>query len=233
MTRLQSIRTSAAAFWQGVRPRTRHGALRATGLIAGGALAVALVLFGTLWGGLALAAPYLEVTLHPERNAQALAGLDESYAGAALCATCHQPEVTKLTASKHAGIGCESCHGALLDHATSSPGPEADLLIGTPTADLCVKCHEQRDGRPADFPQVVLGVHYTDTCLACHNPHSGVSQKPPAVVHPITDLPPCITCHGEDAFKAREIRHPQVSQDDAACLACHELRPTNTSSVKQ
>ena len=228
MTRLPGLRS----LWQSVRPRTPRETLEGTGLIAGGAVAIAIVLFGVLWVGLAMAAPYLEVTLHPERNAQALAGLELTYAGVATCTACHEPEVTRLVTSRHAEIGCESCHGALNSHAMSSPGPEADYLIETPSAELCVRCHEQTTGRPESFAQVEVADHYIDTCLACHNPHSGVSMKPPVVMHPIDGLPTCITCHADGAFKAREIRHPQASEDDAACIACHELRPVPHMSVK-
>jgi len=219
------------SFWVSVRPRTRFGAVKAAGLIAAGALALTVGLFGALWGGLALAAPYLEVTIHPERNAQAQAGMRLSYAGVAACMGCHEPEVTRLVLSAHKEIGCESCHGALNDHATSSPGPEADFLVETPTDALCVRCHEQTGGRPDGFAQVTLADHYVDTCLACHNPHSGISQRPPVVMHPIAGLPPCIQCHADDAFKAREIRHPEASEDDQACIACHELRPQPNRTV--
>lgn len=228
MTRLQALRS----FWQSVRPRTALGAIKGTGLIAGGAVVLALVLFGVLWVGLAMAAPYLEVTLHPERNAQSQAGLELQYAGVARCITCHEPEVTKLVASDHSAIGCESCHGALNTHAISSPGPVADYLIDTPNDELCVKCHEQTTGRPEGFPQVEVTEHYIDTCLACHNPHSGISRNPPVVYHPVDGLPQCITCHGDDAFKAREIRHPEASEDDKSCIACHELKPQAHLSVK-
>jgi predicted CXXCH cytochrome family protein len=229
MNRLSTLRAAGTRFWTSVRPRSLRGGLVAAGLIAAGSAILSLVLVAMLWIGLALAAPYLEVTLHPERNAQALAGAELRYAGVGTCATCHEPEVSRLTTSKHAAIGCESCHGALGDHATSNPGPEAVALIETPTATLCVRCHARTEGRPAGFAEVVVADHYLDTCLACHNPHSGISRKPPVVVHPIADLPPCITCHGDDAFRRREIRHPVASQDDAACIACHELRPTGAS----
>lgn len=232
MTRRTPRRINLRQLWESVRPHSRRGALRATGLIAGGTLALTLLLFGALWGGLAMAAPYLEVTLHPSWNTQTQAGMELSYAGVAACVDCHEPEVTRLVTSKHAEIGCESCHGALLDHALSSPGPEADLEIATPTSELCIRCHEETTGRPDAFPQVAVELHYIVDCLACHNPHSGVSMHPPAVVHPITDLPPCITCHGADAFRARDIRHPEVSEDDQDCIACHELRPDPNQRVE-
>ena len=104
--------------------------------------------------------------------------------------------------------------------------------MGTPTDALCVKCHEQTGGRPATFAQVDVSTHYITTCLACHNPHSGISKKPPVVMHPIDGIPACLTCHGTDAFKARDLRHPDASTDDQACLACHTLAKTTTTSVQ-
>lgn len=232
MKRMQAAATWLAGFWASVRPRTRRGALRGSAIVAGLAMALSVAMYGAFAVGINEVAPYLERTIHPEWNAQQQAGSELTFAGAATCGGCHKAETTQLVTSKHEGIGCESCHGALEQHAISSPGPDADLLIATPTDELCIKCHEVTTGRPATFPQVNPQAHYTLECLACHNPHSGVSMKPPIVQHPIDGLPHCMTCHGQAAFEARDIRHPEASTDDQACLACHTAKKAPSTSVQ-
>lgn len=232
MTRLKAATMWLGGFWASVRPRTRRGALRGTAIVAGLAMALSVALYGAFAVGITEVAPYLERTLHPEWNAQEQAGSELTFAGAATCGACHQAETTRLVTSKHAAIGCESCHGALNQHASSSPGPDADLLIATPTDELCVKCHEVTAGRPVSFPQVEPTAHFTLECLACHNPHSGVSMKPPVVQHPLEGLPLCMTCHAQWAFEARDIRHPDASTDDQACLACHTVKKATSTGVK-
>jgi cytochrome c553 len=63
--------------------------------------------------------------------------------------------------------------------------------------------------------------HYKPVCLECHDPHTTGATRPPIVMHPLDDLPPCVTCHGPEGFKARNLRHPDATTEDAACLECH------------
>jgi hypothetical protein len=63
--------------------------------------------------------------------------------------------------------------------------------------------------------------HYKPVCLECHDPHTTDATRPPIVMHPLDDLPPCVTCHGPEGFKARNLRHPDATTEDAACLECH------------
>jgi len=211
-------------FWQSVRPRTRRGAaLGVIGIVAG-----AVVLSVALFVGAVMAwSPYLDFSLHPDVDARAWAALDPTYASAGMCARCHATEYGKATTAKHAGIGCESCHGPLLEHALTSPdvadGTAADAAaaIAVPDDDLCVRCHVRAEGRPASLLQIVPGEHYVSVCLQCHDPHTGISRRPPIVEHPLANLPPCLTCHGPEGFKARNQRHPAGSSDDKPCLDCH------------
>jgi hypothetical protein len=165
--------------------------------------------------------PYVESVIHPDGNARTWAGLDRTFAGAGLCTQCHQVESARAASARHAGIGCESCHGALLGHAL----PGQDQTSSTtgpvlPTDSVCIRCHTTVIGRPADLLQINLAGHYVPECLQCHDPHTGISRRPPVVLHPLVDLPACVTCHGPDGFKARSQRHPVVSGDEP-CLLCH------------
>src|SRR3972149_502178 len=121
-------------FWPSVRPTTRRGAgLGGVGVVAGAA-----PLAGVFFVGAVIAwSPYLETTLYPDANARAWAALDATYATASMCTDCHAPEAEKATSARHAGIGCQSGHGALLEHAlTSTSAPDAGPHRGTPEATL-------------------------------------------------------------------------------------------------
>jgi len=214
-------------FWPSVRPTTRRGAvLGVVGIVAGAAL-----LAGVFFVGAVIAwSPYLETTLYPDANARAWAALDATYATASMCTDCHAPEAEKATSARHAGIGCQSCHGALLEHALTSSSasdaspdegtPEATFALEVPTDDICVTCHAGTVGRPDTVLQVVPSEHYVSVCLQCHDPHTGISRRPLVVLHTLENLPECVTCHGPEGFKARNQRHPDVA-DDELCLDCH------------
>lgn len=218
--RLRSNRAAAvtAAWWQSVRPRTRRGAVLGLVAVVGGSAVMAVALFV----GASMAwSPYITTDLHPDTNARAWAAKDPVFAGAGLCAKCHETEAARLASARHAAIGCESCHGPLLEHAASSPVELASAIKpAVPTDSVCSRCHTLAIGRPGGLLQVRLADHYVPVCLQCHDPHTGVAHRPPVVLHPLENLPPCVTCHGPDGFKARSVRHPDVTGDEP-CLACH------------
>lgn len=205
--------------WDSVRPRTRRGAVLAAAAVVLGSAVLSLVFFV---GALMATSPYLEYSLERDIDARAWAALQPNYGSAAICAECHQREHDRLTSATHAGIGCESCHGPLLEHSLASPGTAAAAVeIETPNDGVCLRCHASTEGRPITFRQVVPSEHYVSTCLQCHDPHTGISNRPPIVEHPLDNLPPCLVCHGPDGFKTMNIRHPEVTGSDKPCLACH------------
>jgi hypothetical protein len=208
----------AREFWRSVRPTTRRGgALGILGIVAGAA-----VLAVGLFGGATMAwSPYLESVIYPDVNPAAWAALKPAYAGTGTCGECHQPEAMKASIARHAGIGCESCHGALLEHSLIDPRtPTSEVELEVPTDEICIRCHAGTAGRPDDLRQIVVSDHFVEFCLQCHDPHTGISQRPPVLLHTEVNLPPCATCHGPEGFKARNQRHPEVL-DDEPCLACH------------
>lgn len=168
--------------------------------------------------------PYLNFTLDHDSHAEQAAGLGLTFASSSTCARCHEPQAGRLASKSHAGIGCQSCHGALLEHTVESAGPDATTVkIAVPTDVVCVRCHVQATGRPAGLRGIVPAEHYVSDCLACHDPHTAIANRPPVVEHPLDKLPPCLTCHGPEGFKSRNVRHPAGTTDDKPCLDCHAL----------
>ncbi len=215
MTRIRRL-------WNTVRPRTRRGAVLSVALIGAGAL----VLSGVLFAGAAIAwSPYLDFSVNREANAKQWAALSMSFDDSGVCAKCHQPEAARLLAAPHQSIGCQSCHGALLEHSTAAAEDAqnaiATVKVAVPTDAVCIRCHAQALARPASLKQIVPAQHYVSQCLQCHDPHSGIANRPPVVEHPLANLPNCLTCHGPEGFKARNQRHPSGVLTDNECLDCH------------
>jgi hypothetical protein len=209
---------AAVSFWGSVRPTTRRGAVLGLAATVGGASLLAVVFFV---GATVAWSPYLESSVHPGTNARTWAALEPSYARDGTCAGCHAIEAGKAATASHAGITCQSCHGALLGHSLASPGTAAVTAgLAVPTDEVCVRCHASAAGRPESLRQVEPARHYISECLQCHDPHTGISRRPPVVLHTLENLPPCTTCHGPEGFKARNQRHPAI-EDDALCLPCH------------
>jgi hypothetical protein len=207
-------------FWDSVRPRTRRGGILAAIAIAGGAVALS----GVLFVGVAMAwNPYLDFTLNrPQADGIRWANLELTFASSSTCSDCHLQQAQRLSTRTHTGIGCQSCHGALLEHTVEEEQPAANTVkIAVPTDEVCVRCHVQVDGRPAGLRGIVPTEHYVSTCLACHDPHTALANRPPVVDHPLDNLPPCLTCHGPEGFKQRNVRHPAGTSDDKPCLDCH------------
>jgi hypothetical protein len=95
-----------------------------------------------------------------------------AFAGREACAACHDEVATTLAGAKHAGVGCESCHGPQAKHAQADdPSSAKPVLPDTQT--LCAQCHEAGAAKPKWFPQVVSKDHSGgDPCKTCHRPHS-------------------------------------------------------------
>jgi hypothetical protein len=209
------------------------------------ALGLAVLLIAALAvGAVAAATFYDQYGAHQARNARAWAALTPQYAASSgTCAQCHATEYGKWVDSRHVAVGCQTCHGALAEHAASAPVPESAAAIDAqeagvapapslaagigvvpPTDALCTVCHQEILGRPADFVQVDPATHYPGTsCLQCHDVHTAVAVPPPVITHSLANVPECTACHGTTAtngVKAMPAGH-QVSSD-AICLGCHK-----------
>jgi predicted CXXCH cytochrome family protein len=76
---------------------------------------------------------------------------------------------TLLMKTRHATIGCETCHGPRAHH-TEDPSVTQGAL---PDARICIGCHEANPARPQGFRQVASKEHSGgETCNTCHQPHT-------------------------------------------------------------
>lgn len=93
-----------------------------------------------------------------------------TYAGRAACGACHQPILEVQKSGKHASVGCEACHGALLGHARK---PASEKPAKLDTKNLCPSCHAMNTARPTWFKQVNVQEHSSgEACDTCHQPHA-------------------------------------------------------------
>lgn len=93
-----------------------------------------------------------------------------SFAGRETCEACHDEVAKTKHAGKHAGVGCEACHGPSFKHTEDPSGVPA---MKPDPRTLCVRCHEAGPAKPKTFPQIVSKEHAGDTsCIECHQPHS-------------------------------------------------------------
>jgi predicted CXXCH cytochrome family protein len=93
------------------------------------------------------------------------------YQGKQYCADCHSEHAALNSASLHASIQCESCHGPAMDH----PEDPERLIIDTSRA-LCLRCHAALPTPGSDRGNIagidpVAHNHGVD-CISCHEPHN-------------------------------------------------------------
>lgn len=97
------------------------------------------------------------------------------FAGRTVCLECHEEIDTVKQTGKHAGLGCEACHGPLATHVADPASvipPKPDVKT------LCVVCHLENLAKPKGFPQINPKDHAgDDNCITCHNPHTPLPVK--------------------------------------------------------
>lgn len=108
---------------------------------------------------------------HRLGNEQDWKNFPAKYKNTAYCNECHDDKVASISASPHAMLPCEDCHGPALNH----PDNPEKLPIDR-SRDLCIRCHSAlympSSGRN-DIPGIDPKMHNPDTpCSDCHNPHN-------------------------------------------------------------
>jgi len=137
--------------------------LRLAGLFAFGIVLFLLVRQQVMPAGFGKYGHYRPAALEAVRNRPM------TYAGRNTCGGCHDDQLKVLHAGKHAGVGCEACHGAQSKHAEDSGSIKPVLPRSN---ELCPVCHEANSAKPKIFPQVVSADHSGgEECKTCHLPH--------------------------------------------------------------
>lgn len=131
------------------------------------------------------------------------------YAGAAVCAQCHEDEVEEKQQSYHRGLSCEVCHGPAAAHA-AKPDDES-LRPGAPRGrGYCPICHDYNPSRPTGFPQIIEVQHNPGkACMSCHDPHDPTPPHTPEQ---------CSACHRQISSIKLVSHHSSL-----ACTRCHTV----------
>ena len=104
--------------------------------------------------------------------AEEMKSLPLRHAGEAACLPCHRDQAQAKSAGGHRGVHCESCHGALLEHADAPKTVKARKPGEAEMRAFCGGCHARDISRPAKFPQQDLAKHNPGlACSQCHPPH--------------------------------------------------------------
>ena len=92
--------------------------------------------------------------------------------GQPACAKCHAAQAKDKAGDGHKGFLCETCHGALAEHAAAPKAVKAGKPSGDAMRGFCGRCHARNASRPTGFPQQDLDEHNPGlACTQCHNPH--------------------------------------------------------------
>lgn len=111
---------------------------------------------------------------HRASNVQEWKDFPVKYLGKEVCVECHDEKGEKMTASPHASIQCENCHGPGLDHPeTENP---ATMTIDR-SRSLCKRCHADLGYPPnsnrGSIPAINPEEHNVDSeCVECHDSHN-------------------------------------------------------------
>jgi hypothetical protein len=135
------------------------------------------------------------------------AAKEVKYAGAEICAGCHEKQHDVKAGGYHRDLSCESCHGAAQKHVENP----AEVKPSSPRKrDYCSFCHTYNSSRPSGFPQINPNTHNPrKPCITCHNPHNPTPSKPPGS---------CAACHAQ-------IERTKVASYHALleCTVCHTV----------
>jgi hypothetical protein len=100
---------------------------------------------------------------------------EPAYIPRAECAQCHDEQAAQNAAGPHSRISCQTCHGPGREHIAD---PSLGNIHKPAVRDLCLRCHDQRDARPHQQPQIDEKEHADGAnCGACHTIHNPAEVK--------------------------------------------------------
>jgi DmsE family decaheme c-type cytochrome len=180
--------------------------------------------------------------------APALAEEESDYAGAEMCAACHDDVIEAFKLTPHATghgwdheNGCEGCHGPGAAHAESADPDDLVLfrdLTPQESSERCLACHRKSERQ---F-NTRRGIHHLNqvACTACHTAHSTATNLMDNL-----SIELCGSCHqGVVAEFSLPRSHPLPEtgrrrewttgltnpQKSVSCEGCHE--PHSSSSLR-
>jgi predicted CXXCH cytochrome family protein len=154
------------------------------GKILIGAVVIAIVCVAGLIGARMVLAPSFAAVdgdyryqWHRVTNEQEWKDIKVKHRGNQYCKDCHADQSANETASVHAKVQCENCHGPAVDH----PENPAKLTLDK-SRTLCLRCHSGLPYRTAKYAELPKGEvqlkmvnpdeHNPDMeCVTCHDPH--------------------------------------------------------------
>ena len=168
----------------------------------------------------------------------------DSYAGSETCQACHEDIFHGVTQSPHKVLdkdaaggwkdhGCESCHGAGAEHASSADATKIrnpKKLVAQQTDKICLSCHLNQtthDGR-------IQSSHMKDavSCTACHTIHSngpvGLVARTQAEVNT-----QCSACHTNVMAQFQKPFGHKVTQNAMTCVDCHNPHGSTRKAMGQ
>lgn len=157
------------------------------------------------------------------------------YAGSAVCADCHQGQVTRFaatamgkvitdgSASESARHGCESCHGPSKAHAESGGEQLPPITFGhkskTPISEqnaTCLACHEKT------ARTLWAGSTHESRNVACTDCHSVMQPTAEhAALKGQTVVATCSQCHADKKAKLARFTHMPLAEGKMDCTSCH------------
>lgn len=144
---------------------------------------------------------------------------DIKYAGANVCAECHEAQHSEKEQGYHRNVSCETCHGPAQEH-TQNP---VEFKPPAPRdRRFCPTCHAYNASRPLGFPQINPVTHNPlKACIECHHPHD---PKPPTVPGE------CAACHAE--IERTKAVSPHALLECTTCHATPEQHKISPRTIK-
>ncbi len=160
------------------------------------------------------------------------------------CLACHNnPTVTAIFSTPHGvgsiagsasnGRGCESCHGASGEHASTMQSPA--VVFGDGGGRFTASDVEIQNRQCLSCHQTTETVHWAASahqsadlaCASCHTIH----VAPQTALIERTDSGLCLSCHLEQRSQLNRRSHHPVAEGLMSCTSCHNPHGSDTVAL--